>query len=188
MDGADGLSAPIHNMANMPIETVEAEQPLLIEQYALVPDTGGPGRYRGGMAIVRDYRVLMDDTTFQLRSDRTVFVPWGIEGGKGGTPTANYLNPNGENRELPGKTLMKLKKGDLYRLVQASGGGYGDPLDRELTAVVDDVRQEKMTPGHARQEYGVVLDPETLTVDVAASKALRAKLRATHQVSVPQQP
>ena len=177
VDGADGLSAPIHNMANMPIETVEAEQPLLIEQYALVPDTGGPGKFRGGLAIVRDYRVLTDDTTFQLRSDRTLFVPWGIEGGKGGTPTRNYLNPDGENRELPGKTLMKLKKGDLYRLVQASGGGYGDPLDRKLAAVVDDVRQEKMTTTHARQEYGAVIDPGDLELDLAASEALRAEMR-----------
>lgn len=182
VDGADGLSAPIHNMANMPIETVEAEQPLLVERYALVPDTGGPGKYRGGLAIIRDYRVLADDTTFQLRSDRTDFVPWGIEGGKPGTPTRNYLNPEGENRELPGKTLMKLKKGDLYRLIQASGGGYGDPFERDLASVLDDVRQEKLTPAHAREEYGVIVDPVTLELDRAGSEALRADRRGRARI------
>jgi len=183
VDGADGLSAPVHNMANMPIESVEAEQPLIVEQYALVPDTGGPGKYRGGLAIIRDYRVLAEDTTFQLRSDRTDFVPWGIEGGKPGTPTRNYLNPHAENRELPGKTLMKLKKNDLYRLVQASGGGYGDPLDRDPSRVLDDVREQKMTIAHARQEYGAVIDAEKLSIDLPATAALRSELRSSRSAS-----
>lgn len=175
-DGADGLSAPIHNMANIPVEIVESAYPLLIERYALVPDTGGPGKYRGGLAIIRDYRFLADDTIFQLRSDRTDFVPWGIEGGKPGTPTRNYLNPDSENRELPGKCLMTMKKGDLYRLVQASGGGFGDPLERDVYAILDDVQQEKLTIDHVRREYGVVIDPQTLEIDLDASEALRFRM------------
>lgn len=176
-DGADGLSAPIHNMANIPVESVEAEQPLLIEQYALVPDTGGAGKYRGGLAIIRDFRVLADETLFQLRSDRSDFCAWGLEGGKSGTPTKNYLDPEGERRELPGKCLISLKKGELYRLVQASGGGFGDPLERDPAAVLDDVRQEKMTAAHAEREYGVAIDLPGMSVDVKATERLRATVK-----------
>ena len=70
-----------------------------------------------------------------------------------------------------------MKKGDLYRLVQASAGGYGDPLDRDVHAVLDDVEQEKMSVGHAREEYGVVIDSDTLRPDLKATGELRAHMR-----------
>lgn len=177
MDGADGLSAPIHNMANIPIESLEAENPLMVEHYALVPDTEGAGEFRGGLAISRDFRMLADDTVFQLRTDRTKFVAWGLNGGQSGQPTHNYLNPNSENRTLPGKYLMRLNKGDLYRLIQASGGGYGDPLSRDPDAVLDDVLQEKVSSERAVQVYGVVIDAAKLAVDRGATENLRARLR-----------
>ncbi|MQF69245.1 hydantoinase B/oxoprolinase family protein [SAR202 cluster bacterium AD-804-J14_MRT_500m] len=177
IDGADGLAAPIHNMANTPIESIEADQPLMIEQYALVPDSGGAGTYRGGLGIVRDFRILADEAVFQLRSDRHDYLPWGVEGGKSGTPTENYLNPDTENRELPSKHLMTLKKGDLYRCVQAGGGGYGEPLDRDVNAVLEDFNQEKLTPEYAKREYGVVIDPESGDVNIQATAALRHKLK-----------
>jgi N-methylhydantoinase B len=74
-DGADGVACPVLNMANSPIESIEADQPLLIERYSLVADTSGAGKYRGGLGMVRDFRILADEATFQLRSDRTVFRP-----------------------------------------------------------------------------------------------------------------
>jgi N-methylhydantoinase B len=177
IDGADGLAAPIHNMANTPIESIEADQPLLVEQYGLVPDTGGAGKYRGGLGIVRQFRILAEEATFQLRSDRSDFLPWGAEGGKPGTPTKNYLNPDTENRELPGKHLMTLKKGDVYQLIQAGAGGYGDPLDRDADAVLEDVRQEKLTLDCVRREYGVVVRPDTLELDQEATEELRGRMR-----------
>ena len=173
IDGADGLAAPIHNMANTPIESIEADQPLLIERYALVPDSGGAGTYRGGLGMVRDFRLLAEEAVFQLRSDRHDFLPWGVEGGKPGSPTRNYLNPDEENRELPGKYLMTLKKNDLYRCYQAGGGGYGDPLERDVEAVLEDVRQEKLTAASVRQEYGVVIDEEAQELDMEATVLLR---------------
>ncbi len=185
IDGADGLAAPIHNMANTPIESIEADQPLLIEEYGLVPDTGGAGKYRGGIGIVRQFKVLADEATFQLRSDRHDYLPWGVEGGKPGTPTRNYLTRAGsegnvEEVELPGKHLMTLRKGDVYRLVQAGAGGYGDPLERDIEAVVEDVRQEKLTTDYVRQEYGVVIDPNTLELDLRATGELRSSLKRPH--------
>ena len=177
IDGADGLAAPITNMANVPIESIEADQPLLVERYGLVPDTGGAGKYRGGLGIVREFRVLADEATFQLRSDRHDFLPWGAEGGKPGTPTTNYLNPDTENRELPSKHLMTLQKGEVYRLIQAGGGGYGDPLERDVYAVLEDVQQEKLTVEYVRREYGVVIDPSNLELDLNATEALRSRMR-----------
>ena len=178
IDGADGLASPVLNMANTPIESIESDQPLLVERFGLVPDTGGPGQYRGGLGIVREFRLLAEEATFQLRSDRTNFRPWGVEGGKPGTPTQNWLNPGTpEEQELPGKHLMTLKKGDLYRVVQAGAGGYGDPLKREPQAVVEDVQQDKLTPEYARAEYGVVVD-EAGVLDAAATEALRAEMAA----------
>jgi N-methylhydantoinase B len=178
MDGSDGAACAVNNLANTPIESVEADQPLLIERFAFVPDTGGAGQYRGGLAMTRDFRLLAEESMFQLRTDRHDFLPWGVEGGKPGTPTRNYLNPGTENEvELPGKHLTTLKQGDLYRLIQAGAGGFGDPLERDLDAIIDDVLEDKLTVDHVRQEYGVVVDPDTLELDMKATDELRTKMR-----------
>ena len=179
-DGADGLSSPVLNMANTPIESIEADQPLLVERFGLYPDTGGPGKYRGGLSLIRDFRLLAEEATFQLRSDRSDFLPWGVEGGKPGTPTRNYLNPDTDKQELPGKHLMTLKKGDVYRVIQAGAGGYGDPLDRDVYAVLEDVQQEKLSLDHVRQEYGVVIHPDSLELDLRATEELRAEMRKSN--------
>jgi N-methylhydantoinase B len=129
------------------------------------------------LSLIRDFRLLAEEATFQLRSDRSDFQPWGVEGGKPGTPTRNYLNPDTDRQELPGKHLMTLKKGDVYRVIQAGGGGYGDPLDRDVYAVLEDVQQEKLSVDHVRQEYGVVINPDGLKLDLTATEALRAEMR-----------
>jgi N-methylhydantoinase B len=179
MDGADGAACPINNLANTPIESIETEQPLMIEQFGLVPDTGGAGKYRGGLAMVRDFRVLADNAIFQLRSDRHDFLPWGMDGGKPGTPVRNILNPETENREIiPGKNMMTVNKGDMYSLTMAGAGGYGDPLERDVYAVLDDVLQEKLTVDYVRREYGVAVDPESLELEIKATEELRSVMRA----------
>ena len=127
--------------------------------------------------MIREFRVTAEEATFQLRSDRQDFTAWGAEGGKPGTPTENYINPDTENRQIPAKFLTTLKKGDLYRLIQAGGGGYGDPLDRDVNAVLEDVEQEKMSVEYVRREYGVVIDPETLNLDPRRTDDLRARIR-----------
>ena len=176
-DGADGAAAPITNMANTPIESIEADQPLLIKRYGFVPDSAGAGLYRGGLGMVREYELLADDAMVQIRSDRTKFLPWGAQGGQSGSRTYSILNPDTENRLLPSKFMLSMHKGDVYRLVQAGAGGYGDPLDREPEAVLFDVAQEKVSLESARDDYGVVIDQEALTFDEAATRALRDKIR-----------
>ena len=176
-DGTDGMACPTNNLANTPVESIEADNPLLVERYSFATDTSGAGKYRGGLGNIREFRVLADDTTFQLRSDRHDFLPWGVQGGKPGTPTRNYVNPDGEGGEIPGKYLATLKKGDLYRLVQAGAGGYGDPLERDVYDVHEDVLQEKLTIDHVRREYGVVIDPGTMELDLIATEELRSRMR-----------
>ncbi len=175
-DGADGVTAPITNMANTPVETIEADQPILIRRYGFVTDSGGAGRYRGGLGMVREYQLLAAEATLQVRSDRTRFLPWGNQGGRPGTPTRNTLNPAGEARALPSKFLLRMKEGDVYHLVQAGGGGYGDPLRRDPEAVLEDVRQGKVSLEKARAEYGVVLRSAGEGPDLEASSELRARL------------
>ena len=175
-DGLDGQPGPMSNLANTPIELLEAEQPIRIDRYGFVPDTGGAGQYRGGLAVQRDFR-LLHEATLQIRSDRRKFLPYGLYGGKPGTPASGVLNPDTDAKDMPSKFIMTAKPDDVYRLVLAGGGGYGDPLARDPERVADDVREEKLSVDYARREYGVVLDPATLAVDVEATAALRLELR-----------
>jgi N-methylhydantoinase B len=92
-DGPDGAPWCLTTIANVPIEVIEADNPVRIESYAFLPDTGGPGRHRGALGIVREYRVLAEEATVQLRSDRQRFAPWGLEGGGEGAAGRCLLNP-----------------------------------------------------------------------------------------------
>lgn len=178
-DGIDGCSLPHSNYSNAPVEVIEAEQPLMILQYGFVPDSGGPGQYRGGLAMVREYRLLAEEATLQLRSDRRRFLPYGLWGGKPGTPSLNILNPGTDREEaLPSKFLRILKRGDVFRHRTAGAGGWGDPLLRDPERVLEDVRNEKLTPEHARREYGVVIvrDGE-FAIDYEATGELRERMR-----------
>ena len=176
-DGADGAAAPVTNQANTPIESIEANQPLLVTRYGFVPDTEGAGEYRGGLGIVREFQLLHEEATLQIRSDRGKFLPWGAQGGSPGSRNYNVLNPDTDNEVLPAKFLRTLVKGDVYRQVQSGAGGYGDPLERDPEAVVEDLVQEKVTLEHIGPAYGVVVDGDTMTVDVAATKQLRSRMR-----------
>jgi N-methylhydantoinase B len=177
-DGVDANSSAVVNFSNNPVEVIEAEYPIAIERYGFVPDSGGPGQFRGGLALVREYRFLEAEGVLQLRTDRRRFLPYGLAGGRPGTPSANVLNPAGEARELPGKCTITIRRGDVFRHVLAGAGGWGDPLARDPGRVLGDVLEEKITPAYARREYGVVLDPAGGQVDAAATAALRAAQRA----------
>jgi N-methylhydantoinase B len=176
-DGLDGNSNMFANMASHSVEVTEAEQPIRIEAYEFVPDKAGPGRYRGGVPFRRDYRFLEEEAILQVRSDRRRFRPYGLYGGRAGKSSWNFLNPDAENRSLPSKLTMMIKKGDVFRHEVAGAGGYGDPLERDLNAVERDVRNELVSPAAAREEYGVVIG-EDGRADPAATERLRREMRA----------
>jgi N-methylhydantoinase B len=178
-DGAEGMPNPGANQSNQPLEMIEAELPLRAERYAFVPDSGGPGEFRGGLALVREYRLLADEAVLTMRSDRRDHLPYGVRGGRPGTPSSSVLNPGPDERILPTLPMesISLRKGDVFRHVLAGGGGYGDPLERDPRAVREDVLDEKLTVDYVRREYGVVIDPTTLALDLPATERVRAAMR-----------
>ncbi len=172
-DGQDGGPYWLGNLSNTPVEVIEAENPLLIEEYGFLPDTGGPGRYRGGLGVVRQYRLLNETATVQQRADRHLYPCWGLFGGKPGALSKSYFIRDGKREESPAKFVRPMKKNEIFRSEMAGSGGYGDPFQRNPDAVAEDVRQEKMSLEHAEREYGVVVDPATFAVDTARTAACR---------------
>src|ERR1700759_4646319 len=113
----------------------------------------------------------------EVRSGRRENRPFGLYGGSPGRPSENYLNPQSENRVLPGKFTMTIKKGDIFRHVLAGAGGWGDPLERDPAAVLKDVRNELLSPAKALADYGAVIDTAKWTVDLAATALRREDIR-----------
>jgi N-methylhydantoinase B len=176
-DGLDGNSNIYANMASQSIEVTETEQPIEITVYEFIPDAMGPGKFRGGAPFRRDYRFLAEEGILQVRSDRRDFRPYGLYGGGPGKPSMNYMNPDGEDRALPSKLTMTIRRGDIFRHEVAGAGGWGDPLERDPAMVLRDVRNELVSLAAARAEYGVVLVEKPLSVDARATRALRERLR-----------
>ena len=172
-DGADGAAAPIHNMANTPIESIESNHPLLVKRYGFISDTEGAGKYRGGLGMVREFELLNDEAILQIRSDRNKFLPWGTQGGSPGSRSFNILNPETESEILPSKFIRTLKKGDVYRMIQPGGGGYGDPLERDPKSVYSDIQQNKISSERAFEVYGVVIDKDKGNLNIEETVSRR---------------
>ncbi len=176
-DGIDAVTNPSQNMSNMPVELMESTYPIRIEEYSLRPDSCGAGRQRGGLSVIRQYRLLADEAILQLRTDRYNHQPYGLFGGRPGAPSRNYLSVNGSARELlDSKVTRTIRKGDVIRHEQAGGGGYGDPLQRPLEAVLEDVLDGKITEGFAREHYLVAIRDGQ--IDRQATAELRARVPA----------
>ena len=157
-DGNDGLGNPCSVCANIPIEAAESEFPIVVERYGLVPDTGGAGRYRGGLAVERVWRCVTPETSLIVRSDRQVHPPYGLAGGGPGATSENVLRrADGTVSTLPPMFSTVIGAGDVYEHRTAGGGGVGDPLERDPQAVVEDVLDERLGREAARSTYGVVL-------------------------------
>jgi N-methylhydantoinase B len=160
---------------NYPVEYVEKAFPLRIEQYAIRPDSGGPGLYRGGCGVIRDVRVLCDEAELGNRMENSKFPPYGVGGGRAGRPGKIILNPGTprEHEIPPTGDGVKLTRGDLLRLMTCGGGGWGDPFSREPLLVQQDVARGFVSLQAALEDYGVVLDPVSLELDKAATEERR---------------
>jgi N-methylhydantoinase B len=157
-DGIEAITNPSQNLSNTPVEVLERQHPVRIEEYALVPDSGGPGRFRGGMGLARSYRLLAEDAVLQLRADRLRFAPYGLEGGQPGGAAGNWLGEGNAREAIPGKVTMRMQRGQLLTHHQAGGGGHGAPLARDPEAVALDVWNGKVSVEAARRCYGVVIE------------------------------
>lgn len=178
-DGNDGLCNPANVASNIPVEQAEAEYPVRVERYGLVRDSGGAGKFRGGLAIEREWRLLSGQAHLAIRSDRRDHLPYGLYGGKPGTPSINILHAaaGSEEQILPTMISTTMAAGQRIYHKQAGGGGWGDPLQRDPAAVALDVKNDKVSAAAAREQYGVVLNASTLAVDLAATESLRRQLR-----------
>jgi N-methylhydantoinase B len=178
-DGQDAGPNCIGNLANMPVEFIEAENPLRVERYAFMPDTEGPGQYRGALGIVREYRILSEEAMVQVRQDRFLHAPWGVFGGEEGACARAYLNPGTDKEEvLPSKFIRTLRRNDVICAEMAASGGYGHAFERDPAAVAEDIREQKLSITRARERYGVVFDASANAVDVVATARERERLRA----------
>ncbi len=154
-DGLDVVQVNMSNTSNLPVESLEMEFPLRIERYEMIADSGGAGRFRGGLGAVRDVRVLCDKATVALRSARQRFAAGGLAGGRPGALGAFILNPDSTaERRLPSTgSSIPLARGDVLRVVTPGGGGFGDPRERDRERVRRDREQGKVSVESAAQVY-----------------------------------
>lgn len=147
-DGADGMIMHLTNGHNTPVESVEIEFPFLeVTRYRLVPNSGGDGEYRGGLGMERAYRILADDVTFGLHSDRHRHGAPGLFGGGTGAPGACVLVRDGTARVLGSKVHEALHAGDRLVVRAGGGGGYGPAERRTPERLVKDAREGRQTRG-----------------------------------------
>ena len=178
--GGDGQSA-MHTTTHgdcrrVPIEIEESEGPALVRRFELVQDSGGAGRWRGGlgtrMEVVAPY-----ECNAYLTFDRAKYPPWGLFGGKDGQPGYGEIERPGEEVERVNKAFKPVPTGTLVRAVNNGGGGWGDPLERDLDAIAWDVRQGYVSRDSAERNYGVVFDANG-AIDRAATEKNRIALKA----------
>jgi N-methylhydantoinase B len=176
-DGADGimhLSEP--GCRNNPVEVLETKSPMFIESYGYRPDSGGAGRFRGGVGVGRAYRFTAPTTGICLVY-KTKTKPWSIAGGMVGDNNHVILNPGTDREVVQGGSYNHLATGDVLVNNTGGGGGYGQPFEREPDRVARDVRNGFVSVAAASTLYGVVVDPVNFTVDEAATTTRRAGAR-----------
>ncbi len=146
-DGVDGVRVHASGSSNLPVEAVEHAYPFRVERYALWNASGGAGKYRGGMGVMRDYRVLGDGIVVSLSSERQHVAASGMQGGGAGACGAFILNPDTpQERKLPSAAgEVVLPRGSVLRICTPGGGGYGDPAGRDAAAHVRDLREERVS-------------------------------------------
>jgi N-methylhydantoinase B len=150
----------------IPVEVCETRYGVLVDQFGFDIADGGAGKFRGGRGLVRDYRITAKEAWVTGTFGRFKYLPWGMQGGGGGS--RNYIKllfADGREAEVFGKTAQyHMKQGDVARLITGSGGGYGNPLERPVEKIQEDVKNAYITPAQAEKDYGVSLDPASLQV------------------------
>jgi len=158
-DGMEAIHVHLTNTSNLPVEALENEYSLRVDEYALVPDSGGAGRFRGGLGIARQIRATCDDIVFSVRSDGHVLGAPGLDGGLPGG-TARLIRNFGTDREeeLSSKTAsIVLAAGETTRLETPGGGGLGDPATRDPAALAADLRGGQVSHQRALRDYGAAV-------------------------------
>jgi N-methylhydantoinase B len=176
-DGIDVIETDVSNCMNIPVESVEMSFPLRIERARLWTDSGGAGRFRGGLGLEKVYQAVATDVMVSHRGERFASAPWGLHGGQPGRSAHAFIvRTDGRREDLPSKKMIVLHPGDQLWEYIAGGAGYGDPLDRDPERVLADVQDGKVSAEAARETYGVVLDGGENVAELA-TKERREALR-----------
>jgi N-methylhydantoinase B len=173
-DGLEAVTNASQNLSNMPVEVMEAEHPVRVEEYAFVPDSCGAGRWRGGVGLRRVYRILAPEALLQLRTDRVSFRPYGLAGGGPGGASQNFIEIANRRQPLASKVTMSVPQQALIVHEQAGGGGFGNPLLREPDRVQEDYADGKISAEFARRHYAVMFAANA-EVDREGTARLRAQ-------------
>jgi N-methylhydantoinase B len=173
---SDGIDA-VYFVAqeNYPVEFLEQGYPVRLRCYCINRDSGGPGRFRGGAGVVREYEVLAEHAVLSMRIDSVLSPPWGVAGGMSGGTGRAVVNP-GTTHEKPLAPLSDgtvLRRGDVLLLETGGGGGHGHPFERAADQVLQDVRDGFVSIAAARRDYGVVIVSDD--VDTDATRLLRTR-------------
>ena len=178
-DGMDAVDTLFANTRNNPIEDIESHFPLRVTRYELIEDKAGAGKWRGGLGSIREMQFLTE-SFLSLEGDGNKYAPWGLFAGQSGTPGGfQHIPAGGDPIDLPSKIPSRqASAGDSYRTVSPCGGGYGDPLERDPAMVLEDVLDEYVSLDSAQNQYGVVIDRASMTVDEGATVALRQEMAA----------
>ena len=159
-DGADAVSTGTSNAMNIPAESIEMDYPVRIVRYELVPDSGGSGAHRGGLGLLREYEMLAESASVNVRGDRAAFAPRGFYGGKDGSfSTFCLLRADGSTETIPSKYSGRIHRGERLRIMTPGGGGFGNPSARDRDALLDDYVNGKLSAESIARDYGV--DVET---------------------------
>ncbi len=177
----DGING-VHITSNLPIEAMEQEFPMMADRLEYIPDSGGPGRFRGGVGIRKDWRMLVDSFV-GVHSNRHRIPGPGLLDGKDGTLTRIVRNPDSSSPEtIPREaTFVPVSPDDVVSIFAGGGGGYGDPLERLPEHVLQDVVNGLVTVEGAQRDYGVVVDPEQGQLDIKATERLRRSISANRK-------
>lgn len=174
-DGIEGTSFTGGWLRNVPNEVLEAEMPVLVEEYGYAADSAAAGEWRGGSAIRFRMRNMQAGTILTARGlERFRFNAWGALGGATGANTSVALNPQGAAQSLGQIDLVELERNDVIEFISPTGGGYGDPAKRAPSRVLHDVLDGYISATTARADYGVVI--ENGEVNQAATERLRQRL------------
>lgn len=179
MDGVDGIDHASGFLKNTPIESLEQHIDIFVHKYEVLPDTAGAGYHRGGHAIQLDFEIIKPESIVTARGmERLRFQPWGLLGGHPGAVGKVVQNPNQQNAvQMPKIEILKPEKGVVISINSPGGGGWGNPLQRESSLVLEEVEAGLLSQANARELYGVVVEDSfdgQLTVDQAATEEERS--------------
>jgi N-methylhydantoinase B len=154
-DGCDAVDSPLSNCTNTPVEAADMDfEHFRVIAYGLLPDTGGPGKHRGGLGLFRRFRILKDGTNFAAYTDRVRLAPYGLFGGGQGSRTRIEIERDGRPIKVRSKDCIDLRAGDILTLYSSGGGGYGPAEERDPRLVAEDVAQGYVSPDAAARLYG----------------------------------